>query len=247
MHAKILPLTRQFLGTVALAATAWYVPTAAAEPQYSVSGNAYDMQTARLLYREFYTPVNENGEVTVNYAKPNGSIFATKTLKYSGELTQPEFQYRDQRDNEHLAARFSAGRLVLVYDQEGYKQEKEIMETVGLVIDAGFDAFIQQQWDKLIEGKKVRFAFTVPYRLATTNLQVRQVTADKSPLFGENTPASWRFFIIEPANRFSAIFANPIHLAYESEGKYLMRYYGRSNLDNDKGGTWDVRIEYEYW
>lgn len=247
MCSKKSPLTKPWFSVVTLVVISLLAPAVLAEAQYAVSGNAYDMDSAKLLYREFYTPVNENGEVTVTYAKPDGSVFATKTLKYSGAPTQPEFEYNDTRDKEHLAAQFRAGRLVLTYDQEGYKQEKEVMETVGLVIDAGFDAFIQQQWDKLIEGKKVRFAFTVPYRLATENLQVRQVTADKSPLFGESTPATWRFFVIEPANRFAAIFSDPIHLAYESEGKYLMRYHGRSNLDSNDGGTWDVRIEYEYW
>lgn len=222
-------------------------PPVFADAQYAVSGNAYNIENNQLLYRELYTPINDAKEVTVSYVKPDGTEFASKVLKYSGAATQPEFDYNDQRDKEHLGARFEAGRVVLTYDQEGYRQEKEIMETLGLVIDAGFDAFIQQEWAALVAGKKPKFNFTLPYRLSTIKLRAKQITAHKSPLFSASAPASWRYFMIEPANKFTAFFADPIYLAYESDGKYLMRYYGRSNLDNDQGGTWDVRIEYEYW
>ncbi len=215
--------------------------------QYAVSGSAYQLDTNKLLYREFFTPMDENREVRVDYARPDGKIFATKVLSYRGEVTQPEFEHHDQRDNERLAARFDTGRLMLAYDQEGYRQEKAIMDTADLVIDAGLDAFIQQQWDALTSGKRVRFTYTFPYRLSTGRLQVREITVDRSPLAHASNPASWRYFMIEPANRFSAIFSDPIHLAYENDGRYLMRYYGRSNLDSDDKKHWNVRIEYEYW
>ena len=246
MYSKLFPLKHVFLNFTAVATFSLLSFAAAAQPQYAVTGKAYDIDTNQLLYVEMYTPISENREVTVDYAKPDGAVFATKVLIYSGEPTQPEFEYKDQRDKERLAANFNIGRLILAYDQEGYKQEKEIMETVGLVIDAGFDAYIQQEWDKLVDGKKVHFSYTLPYRLSTIKLRARQITADKSPLFNADSPASWRYFVIEPASKFVSIFSDPIHLAYESQGKYLMRYYGRSNVDSDDGGTWDVRIEYEY-
>jgi hypothetical protein len=233
--------------STAIASLVFCAATALADSQYAVSGAAYDIETNKLLYREFYTPLDANREVRVDYARPDGSIFASKTLSYIGDVTQPEFEYNDTRDNERLAARFDTGRLMLAYDQEGYRQEKAIMDTVDLVIDAGYDAFIQREWDRLLAGKKVRFTFTMPYRLTTTRLQIKEVAPERSPLFKSDNPTSWRYFSIEPANRFSAIFSDPIYLAYETEGRYLMRFYGRSNLDSDEGGKWDVRIEYEYW
>lgn len=247
MLAKTSLLAPVFFRAVLFSFAALLPFIAQADGEYAVSGSAYSIDNNQLLYRELYTPINGNREVTVNYTTPDGKIFASKTLIYSGDPIQPEFEFRDQRDNERLAAKFAAGRLVLAYDQEGYKQEKEIMETVGLVVDAGFDAYIQQNWDDLVAGKKTRFRYTMPYKLITANLQARQITADKSPLFSADSPATWRYFVIEPANRFASIFKDPIHLAYESEGKFLMRYYGRSNLDSDDKGAWDVRIEYEYW
>ncbi len=218
-----------------------------ADPHYAVSGSAYRLNNDELLYREFYTPMDANQEVRVSYARPDGEVFATKTLRYTTNPTQPEFDYHDLRDNERLAGQFSAGRLTLTYHQEGYKQEKEIVETLGLVTDNGFDVFIQQNWAKLVAGEKIRFTYALPYQLNVANLQVRQITADKSPLFSADSPATWRYFVIERANRFASIFKAPIHLAYESEGMYLMRYAGHSPLDGDNQEAWEVRIEYEYW
>src|SRR5690606_10873591 len=103
----------------ALSVVALVTSLAQAQPQYTVSGSAYSLGKNQLLYREFYTPMNANQEVTVSYTRPDGEVFATKTLRYATQPTQPEFDYHDLRDNERLAAKFSAGRLILSYDQEG--------------------------------------------------------------------------------------------------------------------------------
>jgi hypothetical protein len=54
------------------------------------------------------------------------------------------------------------------------------------------------------------------------------------------------YFRITPAKKIASLFADPINLAYNPNGKYLMRYHGRSNLDDNNGDPVDVRIEYEY-
>lgn len=219
--------------------------SAAFANDYAVTGQAYNVNNNLLLYTEYYTDINHNREVTVNYAKPDGTIFATKTLSYTGEVTQPEFQLHDKRDDEKASARFVDGRLVLSHSLNYSTNERTILDNASLVIDAGYDAFIQQNWEKITAGKKVNFMFALPAQVDTGRFQVREVTPDKSPLASNKNPSDWRYFVITPANRFSAIFSSPIYLAYSSD-KYLMRYQGRSNLDNDKGGSWDVRIEYEY-
>lgn len=217
-----------------------------AEEQYVVSGTAFNLDNNKLIYREFYTPMNANNEVTVNYAKPDGNIFATKTLFYTGEVFQPEFELHDKRDDEKISARFTNGRLVLSHSLNFATNQKTIMDNASLVIDAGFDAFIQKNWDKLTSGKKVLFDFALPSKVTTIKLQAQEVPAAKSLLGSSSNPANWRYFLITPANKFKSIFATPIHLAYAPENKYLMLFQGRSNLDNDKGDPLDVRIEYEY-
>jgi hypothetical protein len=241
-----MSLTMSFPGKLCAAGAFLLVASAAfANENYAVTGNAYNVNNNLLVYSEYYTDMNHNREVTVNYTKPDGNIFATKTLFYTGEVTQPEFELHDKRDDEKVSARFVDGRLVLSHSLNYSTNEKTIMNNASMVIDAGFDAFIQQNWGKLTTGKKVNFMFALPTRVDTVRLQVREVATDKTPLAANDNPADWRYFVITPANRFASIFADPIYLAYSPE-KYLMRYQGRSNLDDDKGGAWDVRIEYQY-
>lgn len=218
-----------------------------AQDGYSVSGTAYQINTTKVVYRELFTPLDANREITVNYAKPDGSVFATKTLRFTGEPTQPEFEFKDQRTNERRAARFDAGRVFLTFDQQGLKQEKEVLETANLVIDAGRDALIQQHWDALLEGKRIRFQQAWPERLEVAGLQIREIKADRSPLNNASNPTTWRYFVVEPSHKVSAIFATPVHLAYEPDGRYLMRSQGRAPVANDRGRNQDVRVEYEYW
>jgi len=236
-----------FLRKVSLGALLGFTAASAvANQNYAVTGTAYNQNDNQVVYREFYTAVNSNNEVTVNYAKPDGTTFATKTLIYKGDPTQPEFEFHDQRDDEKTSAQFRAGRLVLSHSLNFATNEKTIMNNAGLVIDAGYDAFIQKNWDQLTSGKKQTYEYALPTIPDTTRLQVREVPAKDTPLATRQLPSDWHYFLIRPASKFSAIFANLIYVAYSPE-KYLMRYYGKAPIDNDKGKEFNVRIEYEYW
>lgn len=240
-------LTNCLLRSAGLTLALGLAASAMADEDYVVSGSAYDVDSNQLIYRELYTGMNGNKEVTVNYVKPDGNTFATKILTYKGEATQPEFELNDKRDGEKTSAQFTAGRLVLSHSLNYATNEKTIMNNATLVIDAGFDAFIQQNWAKLTSGKNMTFDFALPTRMAVVKLEAREIDPKDSPAFSAEDPKGWHYFKIAPANKFKAIFADSIYLAYSGQDKYLMRFYGRSNLDSDKGKPQDVRIEYEYF
>nr|WP_324258923.1 hypothetical protein [Cellvibrio fontiphilus] len=218
----------------------------AAEKTYVVAGTAYEIVSNQVAYRELYTALDENKSVTVDYFSPDGNLFASKVLSYQGEYFQPGFELQDNRDNEFVAAQFQGARLLLSHGKDGKVNEKVVMDNARLVIDAGFDSYIQMNWDDLIAGKHLKFEFALPLRLSTIQLEARQVKASSSPLRDDNIGADWVHFRIAPAKALVSFFADPIYLAYNPNGKYLMRYFGRSNLDNDAGDPVDVRIEYEY-
>lgn len=219
---------------------------ASAEKNYVVAGSAYQLDTNQLVYRELYTALDENKSVVVDYVSPQGNIFASKTLVYQSEFFQPGFELIDKRDNEYTAARFHGARLTLSYGKNTAVNEKLIMDNARLVIDAGFDAYIQMNWDQLLSGKRLKFDFAMPTRLSTIQLEVRQIKAAESPVYDKDFGRDWVYLRIAPAKAFISFFSDPIHLAYDPNGKYLMRFHGRSNLDDDAGNPVDVRIEYEY-
>jgi len=214
---------------------------------YAVSGSAYNLKTGKLVYRELITKLDDNNEVHVNYAKPDGVIFARKKLNYSTEVFQPGVEFSDERDDETVSAAFDGGRLLLTHKKKGDSQTKTIYETAKLIIDAGVDAFIQQQWSKITSGKKVEFDVADARNLGTEKFVIKEVDSSVSPLAYKGAAETWKYFRVDTANKLSSIFVEPIYYAYEPEGKYLMRYQGRANIDNDSGDAWDVRVEYEYF
>ena len=100
--------------------------------------------------------------------------------------------------------------------------------------------------NKLVAGKRLKFDFALPSRLDSVQLEVRKIKGPDSPVYDAKFGREWIYFRIVPAQKFTSFFADPINLAYDPNGKYLMRFHGRSNIDNDNGGPQDVRIEYEY-
>lgn len=214
---------------------------------YAVSGKAYNLKTGKLAYRELITELNENKEVQVNYAKPDGVIFARKTLNYNTEVFQPGVVFNDERDDETVSAVFDAGRLLLTHRVKGNSQTKTLYETAKLIIDAGLDSFIQQQWVRITAGKKVEFDVADARHLGIEKFVIKEIDVSSSPLAYKGAAETWKYFRVDTANKLSSVFTEPMYYAYDPNGQYLMRYQGRANIDSDNGEAWDVRIEYEYF
>lgn len=224
-----------------------FAVSAMAKDGYAVSGSAYNLKTGKLAYRELFTKLDVNGLVQVNYAKPDGVIFARKTLNYATEVFQPSVEIIDERDDELVSATFDAGRLLLMHKKKDDAQTKTLYDTAKLVIDTGVDAFIQLNWVKVTSGKKLEFDVADARNLGVEKFVVKEIDSSASPLAYKGAVESWKYFRVETANKLSSIFVDPIYYAYEPDGKYLMRYQGRANIDSDAGEAWDVRIEYEYF
>ena len=126
----------------------------AQEESYVVAGSAYNLETNQLIYRELYTSLDENRQVRVHYVTPEGDRFASKTLSYQGEYFQPEFELKDLRDDEVVSAKFEGPRLIFAHRQGEKNNSKTFYDNARIVIDAGFDAYIQLNWDQLMAGKR---------------------------------------------------------------------------------------------
>lgn len=219
----------------------------AQDAAYVTTGTAYNLDTNQVVYREAYTAINEMGEVQVDYLNSQGKKFATKKLVFQGEPYQPTFVYEDFRDDETISVQFERARLVMRHQDMNGTRQQIIHDHAGMVIDAGFDSFIQLKWDELLKGKALKFDFALPSKLSSIQMEVEKIDSALSPVYNKEYGSAWIYFRLQPAKKWISIFADPIHLAYDPNGKYLMRFYGRSNLDDARGIPQDVRIEYEYF
>ncbi len=218
-----------------------------ANEDYEIVGSAYHAEDQeRLLYEERYTPVGDDGKGEVHYVDPDGERIAEKTLDYSYGDSRPAFELRDLRQDLRWSAEWADDEqeIVLTRGSKDDPERKSVSVEDPQVIDAGFDRFIQESWDSLMDGERVRFHFAFPNRLTNVKLRAERISADDSPIRQQED--DWEYFQIRVNSSVLSLFADSLYLAYEPDSKRLMAFRGRSNIPDKDGEGWDVEILYDY-
>lgn len=212
--------------------------------QWKILGQAYDRQTGKLLYTEHHDmtladsfPVAHQ----VEYRHPDGSTLATKTLDYSKSAFAPDFQLNDLRDGYIEGGRMTQKGYQLVYRKNGdaspEKRTVTLPEDLGLIADAGFDAYVKAHLASLQDGKPRQFRLAVAGQLDAYSFEARLI--ETFELFGR--PAA-RIRIL-PASLLRLLVA-PIDIVYDLETTALLRYEGLSNIRDKDGNRYDTRIDF---
>ncbi|UZJ45390.1 hypothetical protein OOT55_04870 [Marinimicrobium sp. C6131] len=219
----------------------------AEDSEYEIIGAAYHAEDIeQLLYEERYTPIDENGKGEVHYVDPDGERIAEKSLDYSYGDSRPSFELRDLREDLHWSARWTDDeeRIRLARGSVDAPDTETVDAKSRQVIDAGFDPFIQSQWDRLMDGERVTFHFAFPNRLTNVRLRAERIDAEDSPI--QKQEEDWVYFRIRVNSAVLSLFADNLYLAYDPEDTRLMVFRGRSNIPDADGEGRDVEIHYRY-
>lgn len=217
-----------------------------------IVGLATDPDSQQPLYCEYhYLSVEENNQVLVEYRDLEQNLIASKQLRYSDNLLQPEVLQQDFRHGERREISFgqdpAQGEIEVVYLKPKSDQPKQVNLILGdnLVIDAGFDAAIRSQWRQLLAGEIIAMDFLSPVHLRTFNLSVRFVDAEDCSVRLAK-PDDELCFMIRPTNAFMNLIAKPLWLVYEKATQRLLTYEGSVNLTTLEGDTLEANIRYYY-
>ncbi|NQX88729.1 MAG: hypothetical protein HRT77_08690 [Halioglobus sp.] len=190
----------------------------AQQPSYAL-GNAYDRDSGKLLYSEQHACDTINRQCIVLYKDTAGNVIAEKELDYTFHNSSPALVMVDYRRDTEVIIPFSGAS--------------------DLVVDAGFDNFVREQWDSLIAEKAVRFRFRVIGFDSPLNMKVVSIPnshcSDSQLCLSVNID-SWLL----------RNFVDPIQLYYSREDRTLQRYSGVSNLKEENGASMQVDIFYDY-
>lgn len=247
------PLTSCFnqLAGIAVAAVLVlaFTPTIGqAQTMLDYIGEAYDLeQPDTLLYREQHRLIQQRDDQgnripltrQVDYFSADGELIAEKTNDYRNTITQPDFILRDLRHNysEQSEKVANGWRLTL---QENGTTTRQIVDDFDyeLVIDAGFDDFIRNHWQALLQGETVPFSFASVARQTTVNFEVKASNPQRlqQPLKITMTLGS----------ALLSWLLDPIKLEYQRSSQRLLRYQGLSNIqdNNQQGQQVDIRYRY---
>lgn len=205
---------------------------AAASLQFQ-EGLARDPDSGALLYREQHLLDHADGELRrrlVVYRCTDGTAFARKQVDYGDSSLAPAFSFEDVRlgYREGLRRAGDAGELWVRRGPQAAERSAPVSVGEALVADAGFDEFIRERWQPLLDGKPVPLQFAVPSRLDAYDFTVRRRGA------GEVAGEPAEFFRLRLGGLLGWL-APHIDVAYGRDSRRLLRFEGLSNLRDDQG------------
>jgi hypothetical protein len=206
---------------------------------YVVVGDAYSMASGELLYREYHHYSDDGLQHRVSYVDANGRPLAEKALTYHKGPAVPEFSQRNLLSGSKVQVQWRGEQLAMAYGEAAELEEALLKPRQPLVIDAGFDAFIRQQWQRLAQGDEVAFFFTMPARQTLVELALSKVRC------GQDARGD-RCFLLQLDNWLFSLLVDPIALEYDTATQRLMRYRGLSNIEDEQGKGLLVDIHYHY-
>ncbi|MDX1569985.1 MAG: hypothetical protein R3200_05820 [Xanthomonadales bacterium] len=203
-------------------------------------GYAYSPDSDELVYSEIHRErLGESGQTILltEYRDPNGVVFATREVRFEGLDPTPTFELSDRRI-DYVEGAVDQGEKLLVYKVvKGHRQEETL--TPGqrpLVVDAGFDRFIQREWEVLQSEAFVRLDFVSCDRLSLVALRASKHAARETQY---GTVSDFR---LEPNNWFFRLLVDSIRITYRDEDRQLLEYEGISNIRGADGRSLVVRI-----
>jgi hypothetical protein len=206
-------------------------------------GVAFDLNSNSILYVEDHEEVIENGKrigLKTSYCEPTGRVIVHRTVSFKDNETMPTFQTEDFRDG-YLEGAEVHGDSVRLYWRKNYQsilKEKTILIPVPAAVDAGFNNFIQRNWDDLMQGTKRQFNFGAPFALDYYGFRLYKT--EEKIVDGRKQAVMQ----CEIDNFIIRLFVNPIILTYDVETRRLVEYAGISNINNEKGKSYFVKIKY---
>ncbi|MCH8498734.1 MAG: hypothetical protein LAT63_09670 [Marinobacter sp.] len=200
--------------------------------------------TGTPLYEEHHQVIGEcrgnrwhPTQHSVSYKDPGtAEAFASKELTYDLATSRPSFIFEQPRFDERLSVQNREDRRLAIEWQspEGRSERFRVDIDQRVVVDAGFDQYIRDNYQALARGDSLRLRFLAPtrgahYAFIAEPVQDRRVDA---PLTVQ----------IRASGLLSRWFVDPILLGYDEQG-FLTDYVGLTNvrMNNDENFTAHIR------
>ncbi|MCB1314835.1 MAG: hypothetical protein KDK27_02720 [Leptospiraceae bacterium] len=204
--------------------------------------NAFDLQSGAFLYSENHTEIWREGRHIASYVEYRdaaGAIMAVKEVNYRVSQQAPEYRLEDRR-NGYLegATQIAPGQYRFfrrdVADAE--IRSEQVRLPAPMVVDAGFDYFVRNNFDALLAGRALVANFAVAPRLDYYSFSLQ-------PL-GTQTYRGRSVLKLQLGihNAILRQFLDPVVLYYDIRERRLLEYVGLTNLNRPDGENYEARI-----
>jgi hypothetical protein len=227
---------RSFLiATIAALLISW---APAAETTDNYIGYAYN-ETEHLLYTEEFTDRFIDGkhfETLTDYFDPSHKKIAQRVLDFRKSKYAPDFTTEDLRSGYMEGAEIVGDKIKLFNRKSKNLEVNEKLMSIPspVVVDGGFNQFIKANWATLEKGEIITFHFAIPARLDYFTLRAVKV---------ESTETEMKIRV-EPDKAVLRWIAEPIIVNYSKDTRRIMSYQGQSNISDEKGNSFVMKLVY---
>ncbi|MDX1634358.1 MAG: hypothetical protein R3280_06975 [Marinobacter sp.] len=167
------------------------------------------------------------------------SPFATKSLTYLHSALRPSFEFRQPRFDEVMEVEnVNDERLLIDWQTNEGGTENYRVPIEGLVVvDAGFDNLVRENWQTLLAGESVDFQFLAPTRGENYDFVLEPAEDDRI--------TAPHVFRIRPTGFVLGFLVDPILLGYDDEGA-LTDYLGLTNVRKDRDNNYTAHVRYRH-
>lgn len=167
----------------------------------------------------------------------DGNEFARKTLNYDRSPRLPSVDFQQPRFKESLAIRYPrADQTRIQWRAPSGEESTWTIDTPDdLVVDAGFDNLVRENWAQLKAGKQVKFRFLAPTRGDHYGFVLEP---DDHPDIDADLEVT-----IRPTGMLLGFLVDPIGLGYDRKGA-LTDYVGLTNIRKNSDENYRAHIRY---
>lgn len=207
-------------------------------------GYGYELTSGKFLYTEVHEQQVENGRWvggTIDYYAPDGKRIGHKWLDFSKDPHVPRYRLELTSAGGYMESITAVRADAIEMAKRAHGAKADEIATVrrrGLVAaDSGFHSFLRDHFEELLAGKTVAFSFAVAGNLDSFKFRARKTG---ETLWEGQTAVKLR---VEP-DSLLRMLVDPLELVYEPKSRKLLEYRGVSNIHDDSGEPYNVRVIY---
>lgn len=208
------------------------------------TGTATDLKTGKLIYTEEHEARyvdNVNVGSTITYRDGLKNVIGKKEITFENTSALVSFRREDYRFGTVESAELLLPGVRLA-KKEGFlseQKEKIISAVTPMAIDAGLNNLVRNSWNTLIQGENVTFNLAVPSQLDYYEFRVKK---EREEIIQNRRTIVVRF---ESDHWFVRVFVDPVIVWYDFETRRAVRYEGISNIYNENGKSYIVRVTFD--
>lgn len=215
----------------------------ASNQTWQMVGTGYKPGTDEVLFYEYQRfLLDSEGFIVgryIEYRLPDHSLKSVKELDYALDRSPwlPSFRYKDQEVGYEVGVDISNQQSRLYrYSERTSLEESYQALNINTIVDAGFDAYVQHVWPRLLKGEVVEFEFLAPLKLDRYAFEL-SFMAEENGICHLEMSLDW--WLVE-------LLIDPVQLHYDCQTRRILRYQGLTNLRDKNHKQYKADIHYQW-